>query len=190
MTFDDIVSGLLRSSETLLWSYGFDSMDIKNKSIFGKYLPLFRFFWVIIWVIIWGIIAYFSYARGSFANFDRYAVITLIFGFGGLLLDRLLLGWLASKFRKFNKSFVPNYPVYQNAFVTDQRLVFFKHYNDEWLSLTQDEIESVSLDYARGARAIKVMPINGGEHYLIGPQDFVAPVNLIRAKFLDQAAAG
>lgn len=180
-TFNDIVSGLLRSNETLLWSYGFDPMDVKSEGFFNKHSSLLR--WLLA-LFSMGVL-YLNYRIGVFDESDGSLLNVVLFGFFGLIL-----GWLASKFNKSNKLFAPNYPVYQNAFLTQERLVFFNHYDDEWMSLTQDEIESVSLDYARGARAIKVVPINGGEHYLIGPQDFVSPVSLIRTKFLGQAAAG
>ena len=174
-SFDDIVAGLLRSSETLLGSYGYAASKQDEPIGLDKYSSMFR----VAWFLIYGSFVYFQYKIGMFENMDGSFFLLFSLGFGGLLL-----AWVVVKFSKSRKFFKPKPSIYQSAFVTDQRLVLFNNYNSRWLSLTPKEVDSIFLDYVRGGRAIKVVPVSGGEHYLVGSKDLTELLSLIRDQFL------
>lgn len=174
----NIITSELRSDEDLLWAHVISDDEMPDLS--PKARTIINIVFKIIWLLTLmnGLWQLFKTPPEHWAHLMKFYL--------PLIIGVFLLQWFFTK-TNIGRSLKAQSKrsIYQNAIITNQRILLFNHNPSERRSFTQADISDSQMDYENGGLALRFSPRgNEKDSLLIGAADFKTALNIIKSHFL------
>ena len=177
-TVENIIVRELRVDEELLWAHVVSpdaELDIP---------PAANLTMNVIFRLIW--IAVTAHGIWQLSNITPEQVEQLIKIYVPLIGAILIAQWFFKKTNVGQKvERQVKRRIYQNAIITDKRILLFNHGSDERNNFTRETIYASQMDYENGGLALRITPRgNDKPSIFIGAADFRTALHIIKSNFL------
>lgn len=174
----DIIDAELRSDETLFWAHVISDEDALELP--PKALTVIN----AVFMLICGIAFFNGLWQLSKSPSDEWMQVLKIHL--PLIIGVFLLQWFFIK-TNMGRSLKARTKrsLYQNAIISDKRILLFNHSSSERRSLTPSDISDSHMDYENGGLALRFSTYGPEkDSLLVGAADFKTALNIINSHFL------
>lgn len=178
-----IVNTEMRDGETPLWSHIIS--DGSAPILSPKTKLIIKRTFMVIW-LVYTVLLFWHFSRQP--NIDILQSAKDIWPTLIPMIAILTIQWVITR-TQFGKNLqqATERRIFQNTFITNQRIIMFNHKSDERAEFEPSDIGEARLDYENGGRALCIRPRKKAKDViLVGTADFEMALNIIHSQFLKE----